>query len=214
MTDEEIIESVLAGNTSAFEYIIRRNNAVLYKTGRSYGFNHHDTEDLMQETYLQAFKNLSQFENRSSLCTWLVRIMLNQCYQKSVKSSYKNEGAAVIYELQNHKPMFHSTDTLSGAEVKRELGQVIENAISKIDRDHRMVFTLREMAGLSVAETAETLQISSANVKTRLNRAKSMLRKEIEKVYSAADIYEFNLIYCDKIVESVMNKIKATLIPS
>jgi RNA polymerase sigma-70 factor (ECF subfamily) len=73
---------------------------------------------------------------------------------------------------------------------------------------YRLVFTLREVNGLNVAETADTLNISEANVKVRLNRAKTMLRKEVEKSYSAEDIFEFNLVYCDAMVQRVINKLK------
>jgi RNA polymerase sigma-70 factor (ECF subfamily) len=66
---------------------------------------------------------------------------------------------------------------------------------------------LREINGLSVKETAEALNISEANVKVRLNRAKAMLRKEVEKSYKVEDIFEFNLIYCDSMVNRVMDKI-------
>lgn len=74
--------------------------------------------------------------------------------------------------------------------------------------DYRLVFTLREVNGLNVAETADALNISETNVKVRLNRAKTMLRKEVEKSYSAEDIFEFNLVYCDAMVQRVINKIK------
>jgi RNA polymerase sigma-70 factor (ECF subfamily) len=70
-----------------------------------------------------------------------------------------------------------------------------------------MVFSLRELNGMNVAETADALSISEVNVKVRLNRAKSMLRKEIEKIYSPEDIFEFNLIYCNAIVDNVMKAI-------
>ena len=73
--------------------------------------------------------------------------------------------------------------------------------------DYRMVFSLREINGLNIYETAEALEISEANVKVRLNRAKTMLRKEIEKSYSAEDIFEFNLIYCNAMVDIVMKKV-------
>lgn len=89
----------------------------------------------------------------------------------------------------------------------RELGHIIENALEKIPFDYRMVFSLRELNGLNVAETAEMLNISEANVKVRLNRAKTMLRSEIESTYSASELFEFNLIYCDAMVENVMRKI-------
>lgn len=70
-----------------------------------------------------------------------------------------------------------------------------------------MTFSLREITGLNVSETASLLNISEANVKVRLNRAKAMLRNAIEKTYSAGELFEFNLIYCDAIVENVMKKI-------
>ena len=70
------------GETALYEIIIRRYNPYLYKTGRSYGYNHQDTEDLMQETFINAYTNLKKFENRSSFKTWVTRIMLNNCFQK------------------------------------------------------------------------------------------------------------------------------------
>ena len=88
--------------------------------------------------------------------------------------------------------------------VNRELNHVIEKSLEQIPNEYRMVFSLREITGLNVAETAETLNISESNVKVRLNRAKSMLRKQIENKYTAADIFDFNLIYCDAMVSRVM----------
>jgi RNA polymerase sigma-70 factor (ECF subfamily) len=93
--------------------------------------------------------------------------------------------------------------------VNKELNSVIENALERLPLDHRLVFSLREINGLSVAETADILNISYSNVKVRLNRAKAILRKEIEKAYSPQDIYEFNLVYCDAIVNGVMSKLKS-----
>ena len=74
-SDVEIITRVRSGDTALFEILIRRYNPYLYRIGRSYQYNHPDTEDLMQESYVQAFFNLSGFEGRSSLKTWLTRIM-------------------------------------------------------------------------------------------------------------------------------------------
>ncbi|HYF03488.1 MAG TPA: sigma factor-like helix-turn-helix DNA-binding protein, partial [Patescibacteria group bacterium] len=91
--------------------------------------------------------------------------------------------------------------------LNRELHHVIEASLEKLPDDYRMTFTLRELTGLNVAETAELTNTTPANVKVRLNRAKVMLRKEIEKVYSPEEIFEFNLIYCDKIVDNVMKRI-------
>lgn len=182
---------------------------MLYKTGRGYGFNHQDTEDLMQETFINSYQSLSKFQNRSSFKTWLIKIMLNQCYHKSHKHSYQKEQLIEGLVNNNSEAMFlkaKHNDTAKSI-INKELSKVIETSIEKLPEDYRTTFTLRELTGLSVAETAELMQTSTTNVKVRLNRAKLMLRNEIEKVYSPEDVYEFNLIYCDKIVDAVMKRI-------
>ncbi|ELM3644759.1 sigma-70 family RNA polymerase sigma factor [Flavobacterium psychrophilum] len=207
-TDLEVVQKIVTGEVELFEIIIRRNNPSLYKVGRSYNYNHEDTQDLMQDTYIDAFTSLSKFENRSTFKTWIIKIMLNNCYKKQQKWSAKNIITAEINEKST--PMYSNnqhTDT-NKMVTNRELNLVIENALQQIPIDYRMVFSLREVNGLNVLETADTLNISEANVKVRLNRAKSMLRKEVAKSYSTEDIFEFNLVYCDRMVEIVMNKLK------
>jgi RNA polymerase sigma-70 factor (ECF subfamily) len=206
-TDLQIIENILGGEIALFEILIRRNNPFLYKAGRTYNYNHEDTQDLMQETFIDAYKNLSKFENRSSFKTWIIKIMLNHCFRKRQKFSFKNE---IVKEINdNSEPMFtNSHSDTNKVVVNRELSYVIENALGTVPFDYRIVFSLREINGLNVAETAEALDISEANVKVRLNRAKAMLKKEIEKSYAAEDIFEFNLIYCSAMVDKVMKKIK------
>lgn len=205
-TDSKVIESVLNGQIALFELLIRRNNQFLYKVGRSYNYSHEDTQDLMQDAFIDAYLNLSKFENRSSFKTWLIKIMLNHCYKRKQKSSFKNEIVNDIHD--NAVPIFSDlhSDT-SRVIMNKELNYVIETALQQIPIDYRMVFSLREMNGLNIAETAQTLNISEANVKVRLNRAKTMLRKEIEMSYSPEDIFEFNLIYCDATVKNTMKRI-------
>lgn len=208
LSEAEIINRILNGDKPLYEIIVRRSNSYLYKIGRSYNYNHEDTQDLMQDTYVDAFKNLSQFKKRSSFKTWIIRIMLNNCYHKKQKSSYKHEFTNEVIN-ENLTPMFSHSNNDAQREIhNRELRSIIETSLSKLPEDYRMVFSLREISGLNVAETAEMLNISEANVKVRLNRAKSMLRLEIESAYSASELFEFNLIYCDAMVENVMKKIK------
>src|SRR5580765_7855576 len=88
-SDSDIIKEEVSGKIAMFEILIRRYNPYLYKVGRSYGFSHHDTEDLMQETYISSYLGLGQFAERSSLKTWLIKIMLNQCYSKAHRHSYQ-----------------------------------------------------------------------------------------------------------------------------
>ena len=207
--DVEIIQKILEGEFSLFEIFIRRNNPFLYKTGRSYNYNHEDTQDLMQDTFIEAYTNLKKFENRATFKTWIIKIMLNNCFRKKQKFSFKKEVAQQINDKSI--PMFSDqphTDINKNV-VNRELNLVIENALNQVPLDYRMVFSLREISGLSVAETAEALSINESNVKVRLNRAKTMLRKEIEKSYSTEDIFEFNAIYCDAITNSVMSKLNS-----
>lgn len=205
-TETEIIRRIINGEKALYEIIVRRFNSCLYKTGRSYNYNHENTQDLMQETFIDAYKNLVQFEGRSDFKTWIIRIMLNNCYRKREKPGFKNE---IMQDVNDHSaPMFtHANNDTDKIVQSHELRHIIENALGKIPFDYRMVFSLREINGLNVAETANLLSISEANVKVRLNRAKTMLRSEIEKTYSASELFEFNLIYCDAMVKNVMEKI-------
>lgn len=206
--DSALITRILAGDTRRFEDIIRRYNGCLYKTGRAYGFSHADTEDLMQETYVSVFTHLGQFRYQSTLKTWMIRIMLNLCYHKTRKQSFLRERSELPLMDEKSAPMFHDHSTgTDHPVVNEELKHELEEAVGRIPADYRMVFTLREMNGLSVRETAGALAMSEGNVKTKLNRAKKMLRTEIRKRYSLEDIYEFNLIYCDGMVERVMARI-------
>lgn len=90
----------------------------------------------------------------------------------------------------------------------KEVSQIVGQALLQIPVDYRMVFCLRELNGMSTTETADAVGITETNVKVRLNRAKYMLRQSIEKMYAPGDIFEFNLVYCDSMVNRVMNQIK------
>lgn len=209
LTDLEIISKVLSGEKALYELIIRRYNPYFFKIGRSYGFDQPDTEDLIQDAFISAYTNLGKFEHRSTLKTWLVKIMLNHCYQRKKKLNFKNEFPSSTIETNTEIPMFTNNNSNTGKQiVNNELKHILEMALLEIPEDYRMVFTLRELNGMNTRETAYALNITEANVKVRLNRAKSMLRTEIKKMYSPEDIFEFNLIYCDRIVENVLKYVK------
>ena len=203
--ETDLIKKIVQGETTLYEVIIRRYNPLLHKTGRAFGFNHADTQDLMQESFVNAYLNLPGFEHRSSFKTWILKIMIRNCSKKKSKLSFKNEPASLIYD--NSTPMFsdHHYNDVNKEIVNRELCSLIEQAVGRLPSEYGIVFTLREVNGLSVAETADALGITESNVKVRLHRAKAMLRKELEKSYSPTDIFEFNLIYCDAMVNRVMN---------
>ena len=209
LSEQEMISRIVSGEIKLYEDIIHQYNGYLYKIGRSYGFGHADVEDLMQETYINAYISLGKFENRSSFKTWIVRIMLNQCYRKKHKASFINERPLENEFREGSSTMFHHQDKdVSKMAQNKELKQVLEKAIHQIPEDYRMVFTLRELNGMNVRETSEALHISEDNVKVRFHRSKELLRNEIKKTYSPEEIFEFNLIYCDKMVERVMKVVR------
>src|SRR5215475_5491343 len=111
-SDLEVIEKILEGEKQLYELLIRRYNPFLYRIGRSYKYNHHDTEDLMQETYVSAFYSLHTFESKSSFKTWLTRIMLNHCFQRRQKSSFRNEILVEDILAELSIPMFQQAVNL------------------------------------------------------------------------------------------------------
>lgn len=207
LTEDEIIGRIKAGEKSLYEIIVRRYNPYLYKVGRSYNYSHDDTEDLMQETYIDAFKNLKNFEGKSVFKTWITRIMLNNCYRKKEKSSFKNEISDQDID-EKQTPLFSNSDYDTAKQVRKdELKLIIEEALSEIPEEYRMVFSLREISGFSVAETSELLDISESNVKVRLNRAKHLLREILEKSHEIPELYEFHLIHCGPFTTKLMDRV-------
>ncbi len=208
LSEPEIISRITRSEKSLFEILVKKYNGCLYKIGRSYNFSHEDTRDLMQDSFVDAYKNLHQFENRASLKTWMIRIMMNNCYRKMQRLRYKYE--TVLNPPENSTPMFYNSNNDTGKIVQsRELKKIMEDALSKIPFDYRIVFALKEINGLKISETAQLLNLTESNVKTRLTRSKKFLRNEIEKSFNASELFEFNLIYCNAVTEEVMKRINA-----
>lgn len=206
--ETDIIQKIVNGETAFFEILIRRYNPVLYKIARSYGFEHEEAKDLLQETHISAYQNLKKFEFRSSYKTWIAKIMVNKCLYKMSYGSNKYETSHFIDD-ENAQPVFSSKKQSTEKEVlNKELSHILEKSLEKIPVHYRMVFLLREVEGFSVSETAEMLNLTEVNVKVRVSRAKNLLQKELEKYYSKAQLFEFNLIYCDSVVEYVFAEIK------
>jgi RNA polymerase sigma-70 factor (ECF subfamily) len=133
--------------------------------------------------------------------------MLNNCYKKTQKSSFKNE---VMKEVDDQSRPLYSNESSQTDNIVRnhELSRIIEEALSKLPQDYRIIFSLREINEFNVAETAELLKISESNVKTRLSRANKMLRDVIERSYIPAELFDFNLVHCTPMVGKVLKKIE------
>jgi RNA polymerase sigma factor (sigma-70 family) len=207
-SEHEIIAKIVAGEMALFEVLIRRYNALLYKIARSYDFDHEQSKDLLQETHIAAYQSLDKFEGRSSYKTWIAKIMVNKCLYKLSYGSNKYETSHFIVD-EKAEPMFTSKKENTEKQVlNNELSHILEKSLERIPVHYRTVFLLREVEGLNVAETAEMLNLTAVNVKVRLNRAKNLLQRELEKYYSKAQLYDFNLIYCDSVVENVFAAIR------
>ncbi|MFB6456827.1 sigma-70 family RNA polymerase sigma factor [Chitinophaga sp. Hz27] len=198
-TDAAIIERVQAGEKQLFEILIRKYNQRLYRIGMSILAHPADTQDAMQTSYINAYQNLSRFENRSEFATWLSRIMFNQCQEQQCKSGH----------IQSGIDFNHNYTTMKTPEkdlANKDLGFILEREITALPEQYRLVFVLREIEDMTVRETAEMLAIEEINVKVRLNRAKALLRQRLQG-YMKNHVYSIHLSRCNRIVSYVMQQL-------
>jgi len=208
LEEEGIIQNIINGEKALFEILIRRYNSVLYKIARCYGFNHQDAEDLMQETHVAAYTSLRNFQHKASYKTWISKIMIHKCVYKLSYGYFKNELPGSDNSSENVQPIFYQTKMATDKIViNKELSKVLEKSLQQLPLTYRTVFILREVEGFSTAETAELMNCTTVNVKVRLNRAKNLLQKKLERFYTSADLYEFNALYCDGMVARVFSQI-------
>jgi RNA polymerase sigma factor (sigma-70 family) len=201
--DIELITRILAGEKRLFEFIVRRHNQRLFRIGMSLLNECTEVEDAMQTTYIKAYEHLATFEQRSSLGTWLVRILLNECLAQKKRNRRTN--ARYKEEEMNNKT---TMNTPSNILLNKELGKVLENALAHLPEKYRMVFVLREIEEMSTRDTGDALGIEEPNVKVRLNRAKTMLRENLNG-YFRGNAYPFHLSRCDLMVERVFQGISS-----
>ena len=201
IADTELVARILAGEKRLFELIIRRFNQRLYRIGISILNNDPETEDAMQAAYISAYEHMDRFEARSSFGTWLTRIMVNECLAHKKKRRYHSEEPGKA--LENNKIMTTPDRIL----INKELNGVLESAISGLPEKYRLVFVLREIEEMSVKETGEALGIEEPNVKVRLNRAKTMLRQNLNG-YIKDHVYSFHLSRCDRMVKAVFARLQ------
>ena len=207
LPDKEIIMRVVAGEKELYAAIIKRYNQRLYRIAMSIVNDDMEVEDIMQVSYINAWENLGRFAFRSSFATWLTRILINESLlrlKKRGKSINMND-ETMENELSLHNATAVQTPiaTLLNAELK----SVLEDAISMLPEKYRVVFVMREIEGMNVADTMECLEISEANVKVRLNRAKSLLKTSLAPYDKKEEIMHFQLTRCDRILQNVMNSI-------
>jgi RNA polymerase sigma-70 factor (ECF subfamily) len=174
-----------ARDSNAVRLITERNNQRLFRAAWSVLRDRAEAEDAVQSAYLRAFAAIGNFEGRSALSTWLTRIAINEALgrQRSARRRRARLDSRSVVQLDEYrdKLMRGSTSTLTPeASVARDqLRRLLEQAIARLPESFRLVFVLRDVEGLSVEETAETLSILPATVKTRHLRARRRLQEDL-----------------------------------
>jgi len=211
LSDEEVVERVLAGDTALYEVVMRRYNTRLYRVARSILRNDGEAEDVMQDAYVRAFQHLSQFAGRAKFSTWLTRIAVHEALAR-VHNARRFEDWDDMNENQQNEigaSALRSDPESETASV--EMRKILEQAIEKLPEAYSAVLMMRDVEDMSTAETAECLSITEENVKVRLHRAHGMLRKELYENarISAADVFPFHAPRCDRVVANVFARLAA-----
>ena len=207
-TDEEVVHQVLDGHTAMFELLMRRYNERLYRTARAITRDDREAEDVMQQAYVNAFTNLRQFRGHARFGTWLTRIAVNEALARVRKRGRYEAFDEEWPNVETRMPWNSSPDPERQA-FTGELRELLESAIDHLPDGAREVFVLRDVEGLSTAETAASLSVSEDAVKTRLSRARAALRHELlERAGATApEAFRFYRPRCDRMVAHVRDRI-------
>ena len=208
--DAELVRRALARDPNAFRFIMQRHNRRLYRIARSVLGDNTDAEDVVQETYVAAFNHLTSYRGESSLAAWLSRIALNEAlgrlrqHKRTVGNfaalEEVTEGAVIQFPLsaQNEDP--------ERTMAQRQILQLVERATDALPDVYRLVFVSRVIEGMSVEETAELLGIKPETVKTRLHRARQLLRDQLDKQVGPVltNAFPFAGRRCQRVTAAVM----------
>ena len=203
LSDADIVKRVQAGDPALFEILMRRHNQRLYRAARAVIKDEHEVEEVMQQAYINAFTHLHQFEERSQFSTWLTRIALNEAFGRRRKMHPSEDSGEFMDTIESPQP-----DPERQA-YAQELHRVLEEAVDSLPDTYRAVFMLRDVEGLSTSETGEGLGLGEEAVKTRLHRARAMIRRAVTARIGevAAGTFQFHAPRCDRVVAAVLARI-------
>jgi RNA polymerase sigma-70 factor (ECF subfamily) len=208
LTDEEVVRRVIEGEPALFEILMRRYNQRLFRITRSIVTNDHEAEDIIQDAYVRAYEHLSQFEGRARFSTWLTKIAIYEAYARVRRVDYQKVDSLSVLE-DNGLDLKSEERDPERQIYTGELRLALEKAFDALPDGYRSVFMMREVEGLSTAETAECLEISEENVKTRLHRARASLQRELYSLAGAEGngAFQFLGARCDRVVARVLERI-------
>ena len=213
LADSQLVHLARQGDSGAFRTIIKRHNRRLYRLARAVTANDSDAEDAVQDAYVRAFTALDQFRGDSSLSTWLSRIVLNEALGR-----LRRRRPTVDLEVVEKRPSQHQIIPFPAASqqldperamAQREIQHLLEQAIDGLPQAFRTVLVARVIEEMSVKETAELLGLRVETVKTRLHRARELLKQALEEHVDSAltDVFPFDGRRCDRMTSVVLQHI-------
>lgn len=191
-SEAALLANLRAGRQEAFTELVERHSPTVYNLALRMLGDHHEAEEVLQETFISAFRALDRFEGRSRLSTWLYRIAYNAALMRLRKRSpvvvsldqpdEDEEEFSAPLEVADWGAV-PETLLLSG-----ELREVLSRALSRLPENLRTIFVLRDIEGLSTAEAAAVLSITETNAKVRLHRARLALREALTEYFAGAGV--------------------------
>jgi RNA polymerase sigma-70 factor, ECF subfamily len=211
LIDAELVRLAQEGSVSALRLIVRRHNQRLYRVARAIVRDDTEAEDVMQEAYLGAFRNLTTFRADASLATWLTRIVVNRAVGHVRREAVMMpldaaDDAAWPDVAAAHRA---SESDPERAAARSQVRDLLEHAIDSLPEPFRVVFVLRMVEQLSVEETAAALGLREETVKTRLHRAKKLMRAQLETKLGSAftDAFPFQDPRCANFTDALLARL-------
>ena len=210
ISDDEVVRRVRAGETGLFEVVMRRYNQRLYRVARAILRDDAEAEDVTQQAYVNAYRHLDQFAGRAMFSTWLTRIAVHEASARARRRGRFNQReAADDWDVDTRGALKSPGPDPERQAFAGELRALIESAVEALPEHYRSVFVMRDVEGMSTAESAECLDITEETAKTRLHRARMLLR---DTLYERAGIesaaaFSFEAPRCDRVVAAVLEQI-------
>ncbi len=210
--DAELVRWACQRESDAFRVIMKRHNRRLYRIARAVLHQDSDAEDAVQEAYMHAFTHLADFRGDSSLTTWLSRIVLNEALGRLRRRRPTVDLASVDHGNPPGEVIPFPTARPLDPErtmAQRQIQQILERAIDDLPEPFRIVLVARVIEDMSVEETAELLGLRSETVKTRLHRARKLLRDALEKRVGPVltDAFPFEGHRCTRMTDKVLERL-------